>query len=200
MGPSGSGKSTLLHLLGGLDTPTGGRLLVDGVDISGFDQDALCRYRQRRVGFVFQAFNLLPAMAARENVAFPLIFAGVDLPERRARAGACLALVGLAARAAHRPNELSGGEQQRVAIARALVNDPDILLADEPTGNLDTRTGTEVMETLVGVSRQGKTLVIVTHDERVAAFAHRTIRLRDGRLDADAPAPPAQPVAAPALP
>ena len=182
MGPSGSGKSTLLNLLGGLDRPTSGRLLVEGVDITAFDQDALCRYRQRRVGFVFQTFNLLATMSARENVEFPLIFAGVDWAERRARAEARLAVVGLGARLAHRPTELSGGEQQRVAIARALINDPDVVLADEPTGNLDSRTGAEVMETLTRVNRAGKTIVMVTHDERVAAYAHRVVRMMDGAV------------------
>ncbi len=180
MGPSGSGKSTLLNLLGGLDRPTGGRILVEGVDITAFDQDALCLYRQRRVGFVFQTFNLLATMSARENVEFPLIFAGVDWADRRTRAEARLAVVGLGARMAHRPTELSGGEQQRVAIARALINDPDVVLADEPTGNLDSRTGAEVMETLTVVNRAGKTIVMVTHDERVAAYAHRTVRMMDG--------------------
>src|SRR5574342_345099 len=148
MGPSGSGKSTLLNLLGGLDQPTSGRLLVEGVDITRFDQDGLCRYRRRRVGFVFQSFNLLAAMSARENVEFPLIFAGVDLPARRARAEAKLAAVGLEARWQHRPSELSGGEQQRVAIARALINEPDLVLADEPTGKLDSHTGAEIIDLL----------------------------------------------------
>ena len=180
MGPSGSGKSTLLNLLGGLDRPTGGRILVEGVDITAFDQDALCLYRRRRVGFVFQTFNLLATMSARENVEFPLIFAGVDWADRRTRAEARLAVVGLGARMAHRPTELSGGEQQRVAIARALINDPDVVLADEPTGNLDSRTGAEVMETLTVVNRAGKTIVMVTHDERVAAYAHRVVRMMDG--------------------
>ncbi len=182
MGPSGSGKSTLLHLLGGLDRPGSGRILVSGRDITQLDQDALCLYRQQRVGFVFQSFNLLATMTALENVEFPLIFAGVDLPARRARAAARLGEVGLTARMAHRPTELSGGEQQRVAIARALVADPDIVLADEPTGNLDSRTGGEVMEALVEVNRRGKTVVMVTHDERVAAYAHRVIQMMDGRV------------------
>ena len=182
MGPSGSGKSTLLNLLGGLDRPTSGRILVDEVDITAFDQDALCRYRQRRVGFVFQTFNLLATMSARENVEFPLIFAGVDWAERRARAEARLAAVGLGARMAHRPTELSGGEQQRVAIARALINAPDVVLADEPTGNLDSHTGAEVMETLTEVNRAGRTIVMVTHDERVAVYAHRVVRMMDGAV------------------
>jgi putative ABC transport system ATP-binding protein len=182
MGPSGSGKSTLLNLLGGLDRPSAGRILVEGADIAGFDQDALCRYRRRRVGFIFQSFNLLPSMSARENVEFPLIFAGVDLRDRQRRAAETLAAVGLAARMLHRPAELSGGEQQRVAIARALVNDPDLILADEPTGNLDSRTGAEVMEALLSVNRAGKTIVMVTHDERVAAHAGRVVRMMDGRV------------------
>jgi len=180
MGPSGSGKSTLLTLIGGLDRPTHGRILVDGADITTFDQDALCRYRRRRVGFVFQSFNLLATMTARENVEFPLIFAGESVAQRRARAEAKLGAVGLGARLAHRPIELSGGEQQRVAIARALVNDPDLLLADEPTGNLDSRTGAEVLSLLGELNREGKAIAMVTHDERVAAYAHRIVRMMDG--------------------
>jgi ABC-type lipoprotein export system ATPase subunit len=180
MGPSGSGKSTLLNLIGGLDRPSQGRLFFEGKDLTTFDQDALCRYRQRRVGFVFQSFNLLTTMTARENVEFPLIFAGVDVAQRRARAEWCLTAVGLAPRMVHRPIELSGGEQQRVAIARALVNDPDLILADEPTGNLDSRTGAEVMDTLARVNGEGKTIVMVTHDERIAAHAQRTIHMMDG--------------------
>jgi putative ABC transport system ATP-binding protein len=182
MGPSGSGKSTLLHLLGGLDQPTSGRLLVEGDDLARFDHDALCRYRQKRVGFIFQSFNLLASMTALENVEFPLIFAGVDLAERRARARAALDGVGLADRGGHKPTELSGGEQQRVAIARALINHPDLVLADEPTGNLDTRTGSEVMETMAAIHQSGTTLVTVTHDERVAAYATRVVRMLDGAL------------------
>jgi putative ABC transport system ATP-binding protein len=185
MGPSGSGKSTFLHLLGGLDQPTSGRLLVEGEDITRFDHDALCRYRQKRVGFVFQSFNLLAAMSARENVEFPLIFAGVDLAHRRTRAAAALAAVGLSDRGLHRPSQLSGGEQQRVAIARALVNNPDLVLADEPTGNLDTQTGAEVMEALAGVHRLGKTIVMVTHDERIATYAGRIVRMLDGAVVSD---------------
>lgn len=180
MGPSGSGKSTLLYLVGGLDQPTSGRLLVEGEDLTRFDHDALCRYRQKRIGFVFQSFNLLASMSARENVEFPLIFAGVDLAERRARARTALERVGLSERGQHRPTELSGGEQQRVAIARALVNDPDVVLADEPTGNLDTQTGAEVMEALVNVHQGGKTIIMVTHDERVARYAGRVVRMLDG--------------------
>ena len=190
MGPSGSGKSTLLYLVGGLDQPTSGQLLVEGEDLARFDHDALCRYRQKRIGFVFQSFNLLPTMSARENVEFPLVFAGVDLAERRARAGAALERVGLGERGRHRPTELSGGEQQRVAIARALINDPDMVLADEPTGNLDTQTGAEVMEALVSVHRGGKTILMVTHDERVAGYAERVIRMVDGAV---VPAPFAAP-------
>jgi putative ABC transport system ATP-binding protein len=180
MGPSGSGKSTLLNLLGGLDRPTSGQIVVDGVDITAFDQDALCHYRQHTVGFIFQAFNLLATMSACENVEFPLIFGGVAPAERRRRAQARLTAVGLGLRLKHKPTELSGGEQQRVAIARALVHDPEILLADEPTGNLDSHTGAEVMEVLAQVNREGRTVVMVTHDERVAARAHRTIRMMDG--------------------
>jgi ABC-type lipoprotein export system ATPase subunit len=180
MGPSGSGKSTLLNLLGGLDRPTSGHILINGQNIAGFDQDALCRYRRDRVGFVFQQFNLLATMTATENVEFPLIFAGVDLPERRRRAEAVLVRLGLGQRLRHRPVELSGGEQQRVALARALVNDPDLLLADEPTGNLDTRTGQEVLQAIRDVNASGKTVVLVTHDERIAAHAHRIVHMMDG--------------------
>ncbi len=180
MGPSGSGKSTLLTLLGGLDRPTSGSIVVGGADITAFDQDALCHYRRRTVGFVFQAFNLLATLSACENVEFPLVFAGVSPAERRRRAEARLTAVGLGARLKHKPTELSGGEQQRVAIARALVHDPEILLADEPTGNLDSRTGAEVMELLLRVNGEGRTVVMVTHDERVAARAQRTVRMMDG--------------------
>ncbi len=182
MGPSGSGKSTLLNLLGGLDRPDDGRILVEGDDITRFDQDTLCHYRRCRIGFVFQSFNLLATMTAQENVEFPLIFAGVDLVERQARAEKGLATVGLAHRRRHRPTELSGGEQQRVAIARALINDPALVLADEPTGNLDSHIGREVMEVLAQVNRQGRTLVVVTHDERVSAYADRVIHMMDGAL------------------
>jgi putative ABC transport system ATP-binding protein len=181
MGPSGSGKSTLLNVLGGLDRPTAGTIAVDGREITALDQDALCRYRRERVGFIFQSFQLLATMTALDNVAFPMIFAGVPGPERRVRAEKLLADVGLAHRAHHKPSELSGGEQQRVAIARALANSPDLLLADEPTGNLDSATGDEVMKLLESLHARGRTLIVVTHDERVARHAQRSLRMLDGR-------------------
>jgi len=183
MGASGSGKSTLLNVVGGLDRPNAGRVLVDGVDIAALDERGLCAYRQRRLGFVFQKFHLLAAQTAVENVEFPLVFAGVPEAERRRRALRALEAVGLTDRAHHRPAELSGGQQQRAAIARALVNDPDLLLADEPTGNLDSHTGLEILNLLMDISRRGRTILMVTHEERLAAHAHRIVRLRDGRLD-----------------
>lgn len=182
MGPSGSGKSTLLNLIGGLDRPTSGRVWVGNEDITMLDQDAMCAHRRRRVGFVFQTFNLLGARTALENVEFPMIFSGVPTDERRARADAALLAVGLGDRIDHRPTELSGGEQQRVAMARALVNNPDILLADEPTGNLDSHTGAEVMELLTEVGRQGRIILVVTHDERVSSYADRVVGMLDGVL------------------
>jgi putative ABC transport system ATP-binding protein len=184
MGPSGSGKSTLLNLIGGLDRPTGGQILVRSIDITSLDENSLASYRRQRIGFVFQSFNLIPTMTALHNVEFPMIFAGVPPKERAARARHLLAQVGLGERLDHRPTELSGGEQQRVAIARALTNDPDILLADEPTGNLDTATGVEVMNLLTRLNAAGRTVLVVTHDPEVAQFAHRLVRLRDGRLEA----------------
>ncbi len=184
MGPSGSGKSTLLNLIGGLDRPTAGRILIDGQDITALDEDELCRYRRERIGFVFQSFNLLPARTALENVEFPLIFAGIPPAERRTRAEEALTAVGLADRLHHRPGELSGGEQQRVAIARALVGNPDILLADEPTGNLDTASGKEILALLRGLNREhGLTVVMVTHNADLARQADRVVVLRDGRLE-----------------
>lgn len=182
MGASGSGKSTLLHLIGGLDRPTAGRVRVGGDDLTALDERRLCAYRQRRVGFIFQKFHLLAAQTALENVEFPLLFAGAPEGERRARARRALDAVGLMDRAAHRPGELSGGQQQRVAIARALVNDPALLLADEPTGNLDSRTGLEIMALLSDLCRQGRTILLVTHDERLALGAHRIVHLQDGQL------------------
>jgi putative ABC transport system ATP-binding protein len=182
MGASGSGKSTLLNSLGGLDHPTAGRIRVGQDDITALDEEALCAYRRRRVGFVFQKFNLLGAQTAVENVEFPLLFAGVPEKERRARAQAALGAVGLADRGHHRPGELSGGQQQRVAMARAIVHNPDLLLADEPTGNLDSHTSAEIMDLLTALCRQGRTIVMVTHDERIAAYAHRTVRMSDGAV------------------
>lgn len=183
IGPSGSGKSTLLSLIGGLDHPTSGRVIVNGIDIASLDENDLAAYRRQRVGFVFQLFNLIPTMTALQNVEFPLVFAGVPPRERRSRAEDLLKQMGLADRLYHRPTELSGGERQRVAIARGLVNNPDLLLADELTGNLDTKTGDEVMQTLRRLNEsRGVTLLVASHDPRVEQFAHRTIRLRDGQV------------------
>lgn len=183
MGPSGSGKSTLLNLIGGLDRPTKGQIVVEGRDLATLDENALAAYRRRGVGFVFQTFNLVPTMTALHNVAFPMIFARVPASQRKIRARELLAEMGLGDRLDHRPTELSGGEQQRVAMARALANDPEIILADEPTGNLDSRTGHEVMEVLARVNREElRTILVVSHDPDVAAFAGRVLRLLDGRI------------------
>jgi putative ABC transport system ATP-binding protein len=181
MGPSGCGKSTLLHLVGGLDVPTSGRVLLDGRDLSGLSDNDLTELRRRRIGFVFQFFNLLPVLGAGENVALPLILDGVKPAEAQSRAGAWLQRLGLAGRIDHRPDQLSGGQQQRVAIARALVAEPALILADEPTGNLDTRAGDEIARLLRQVADEwGRTILMVTHDPRVAAYAGRSILLRDG--------------------
>jgi putative ABC transport system ATP-binding protein len=182
MGPSGSGKSTLLNLLGGLDRPTRGRIFVAGQEISALDEIGLAAYRRRMIGFVFQSFNLIPTMTARQNVEFPMVFAGVPAGERQRRAEHLLHQVGLTERIGHRPVELSGGEQQRVAIARALANRPHVVLADEPTGNLDTRTGEEVLSLLDALNNAGHTVIVVTHDPRLAAHAHRVVHMQDGRL------------------
>ncbi len=183
VGPSGSGKSTFLNLVGGLDRPTDGELWVNGMELSASKEKALTEHRRRRVGFVFQTFNLLPRLTALENVALPLMFIGVPERERLDRARQLLDQVGLADRLDHRPTQLSGGEQQRVAIARALVNRPAIILADEPTGNLDTATGTEIMALLRRLNcEQGVTLLLVTHDHEAASFADRVIQLRDGQI------------------
>jgi putative ABC transport system ATP-binding protein len=180
-GPSGSGKSTLLGLVAGLDAPTAGRVSIDGIDITALDEDGLARLRGARIGFVFQFFHLLPSLTAYENVLVPMEIAGAK--GAQARAAALLAEVGLADRAHHYPSQLSGGEQQRIAIARALANDPPLLLADEPTGNLDTATGHAIIELLLGINRTRKTtLVLVTHDPELAARAHVAIALRDGRI------------------
>ncbi len=182
MGPSGSGKSTLMNLLGGLDTPDEGSIVVAGRDISALDENELALYRRQMVGFVFQSFNLIPTMSALENVAFPLIFSGTSPAERKARAEELLNMIGLGDRMDHKPTELSGGQQQRVAMARALANDPQILLGDEPTGNLDSKTGVEVMEMLCRLNEQGQTIVLVTHDPRVSEYTTRSIHMLDGRI------------------
>ena len=185
MGPSGSGKSTLMNMLGCLDTPTSGRYRLAGEDVGTLDDDALADIRNRRIGFVFQTFNLMPRYTALENVALPLVYAGASRADREARAREVLEQVGLADRMDHRPNELSGGQRQRVAVARALVNQPDLLLADEPTGNLDTKTSLEIMALFGEIHAAGNTVVLVTHEEDIAAYAHRVVRLRDGVVSAD---------------
>lgn len=185
MGPSGSGKSTMMNILGCLDVPTSGRYRLDGVAVDGLTDDELAAVRNRKIGFVFQSFNLLPRYDALENVALPLRYAGVGKSERRARAQAALEQVGLGERINHRPGELSGGQRQRVAVARALVTHPSLILADEPTGNLDTATSIEIMRLFGAVHAAGNTVVLVTHEDDIARHAHRIIRLRDGRIESD---------------
>ena len=185
MGPSGAGKSTLMNLIGCLDTPSRGTYLLNGHDVSQMEDDALARIRNREIGFVFQTFNLLPRASALQNVELPLIYSGVPAAERKVRAIEALGLVELEDRMDHRPNELSGGQRQRVAIARALVNKPSIILADEPTGNLDSKTGGELMSVFSRLHREGNTIVLITHESDVASHAHRIISLRDGLVADD---------------
>ncbi|MEC8113211.1 MAG: ABC transporter ATP-binding protein [Bacteroidota bacterium] len=185
MGPSGSGKSTLMNMLGCLDSPTSGSYMLNGQDVSRLEDDALADIRNREIGFVFQTFNLLPRYTALENVALPMVYAGIGKAERMARAEEVLHQVGLGDRMDHRPNELSGGQRQRVAVGRALVMKPSIILADEPTGNLDSSTSSEVMELFGDIHKAGNTVILVTHEEDIAACAHRTVRLRDGRVESD---------------
>jgi putative ABC transport system ATP-binding protein len=183
MGPSGSGKSTLMNLVGALDTPTSGEYILNGTDVSQMDDNRLAEIRNQEIGFIFQTFNLLPRYTALENVMLPLVYAGVPKSERAKKASTTLAEVGLADRMDHKPNELSGGQRQRVAVARALVNDPSIILADEPTGNLDSKTSVDIMKLFGQIHQRGNTIILVTHEESIARYAHRIIRLLDGEVD-----------------
>ena len=185
MGPSGSGKSTLMNLLGCLDTPTAGSYLLNSQDVSNMSDDELAEIRNKEIGFVFQTFNLLPRTTALDNVALPMVYAGASKTQRTKRAQEVLTEVGLADRMDHRPNQLSGGQRQRVAVGRALVNKPSIILADEPTGNLDSKTSLEIMALFDAIHAQGNTVIVVTHEEEVAQHAHRVIRLRDGLVESD---------------
>ncbi|ATA88377.1 ABC transporter ATP-binding protein [Capnocytophaga stomatis] len=185
MGPSGSGKSTLMNILGCLDTPTSGEYILNGRDVSKLSDGELADIRNKEIGFVFQTFNLMPRTTALDNVALPMIYAGIGKDKRRERAKEVLELVGLGDRMMHKPNELSGGQRQRVAVARALVNHPSIILADEPTGNLDSKTSYEIMALFDEIHQKGNTVILVTHEEDIAQHAHRIIRLRDGLIDSD---------------
>jgi putative ABC transport system ATP-binding protein len=185
MGPSGSGKSTLMNILGCLDTPTGGKYILNNKDVSHLNDDELAEIRNKEIGFVFQTFNLLPRYTALENVTLPLIYAGKNKEERLAKAEETLVNVGLQDRITHKPNELSGGQRQRVAVARALVNDPSIILADEPTGNLDSKTSMDILHLFDQIHKMGNTIILVTHEEDIARHAHRIIRLKDGMIESD---------------
>lgn len=185
MGPSGSGKSTLMNIIGCLDTPTGGQYILNGQDVSNMSDNELAEVRNKEIGFVFQTFNLLPRQSSLENVALPLIYAGYSKSQRTEKAQLALESVGLGNRGKHKPNELSGGQRQRVAIARALINNPSIILADEPTGNLDSKTSYEIMELFENLHAKGNTIIMVTHEEDIARYAHRIVRLRDGLIESD---------------
>ncbi len=185
MGPSGSGKSTLMNVIGALDTPTGGSYILNGTDVSHLSDDKLAEIRNKEIGFVFQTFNLLPRYSALENTMLPLIYAGIAKEERLKRGEDVIKKVGLSDRALHKPNELSGGQRQRVAVARALINNPSIILADEPTGNLDSKTSVDIMNLFGEIHAMGKTIILVTHEEDIALHAHRIIRLRDGVVESD---------------
>ncbi|WP_430810354.1 MULTISPECIES: ABC transporter ATP-binding protein [unclassified Carboxylicivirga] len=185
MGPSGSGKSTLMNIIGALDTPTGGQYVLNGTDVSRLTDDSLAEIRNKEIGFVFQTFNLLPRYTALENAMLPLIYAGVSKHDRQARGKEVMESVGLSDRMHHRPNEMSGGQRQRVAVARALINKPSIILADEPTGNLDSKTSVDIMRLFDEIHKLGNTIILVTHEEDIAQHAHRIIRLRDGLVESD---------------